>query len=490
MTTARQGHTASLLSNGQVLVAGGNNGSSSLSSAELYNGTSWSATTAMPAAVQAHTASTLASGIILIAGGVNGSTTTSAARLYDVTGGNTCTSGSQCQSVIASAESAATRLVRTSATHAASAVLWASARRRPMARRATTATSAPRPTLARAGLAPVQTLSSAQRSTNATSPARAINPPASVPIQTRPMARAVMTTTHVHKRTRARVELAPARTRSSVRRSTSAMWLGFAIRSTGVCSNPNATDGTGCSDSNACTLSDTCQSGTCTSGSPKSCTASDLCHLAGTCNPSTGSCSNPAAPDGTACTDNNACTAPDQCASGNCQSGSPVSVDAGDPCTIDSCDPVRALCHSQYDCPELRQVVLRWVAGQGADQFLRGQSSNSIPTSDEHRGQRCVTFGYPVRLWVNDTSGSSVVPQVLFGGCITSPSTYPACGYQVNGVTQSTTQLQLVDPIHRIKPIGKLRSARPTARSLRRAMRMACKCQFNLPITAPSVRDE
>src|SRR5262249_44817494 len=33
--------------------------------------------------------------------------------------------------------------------------------------------------------------------------------------------------------------------------------------STGVCSNPNATDGTSCDDSDACTFSDTCQSGVC-----------------------------------------------------------------------------------------------------------------------------------------------------------------------------------------------------------------------------------
>ena len=38
------------------------------------------------------------------------------------------------------------------------------------------------------------------------------------------------------------------------------------------------------------------------------CTASDQCHAAGTCNPATGTCSNPAAANGTACNDGNACT--------------------------------------------------------------------------------------------------------------------------------------------------------------------------------------
>src|ERR1700732_4375375 len=37
MTTARTGHTATLLTNGEVLVAGGGNATGSLTSTELYN---------------------------------------------------------------------------------------------------------------------------------------------------------------------------------------------------------------------------------------------------------------------------------------------------------------------------------------------------------------------------------------------------------------------------------------------------------------------
>ena len=86
----------------------------------------------------------------------------------------------------------------------------------------------------------------------------------------------------------------------------------------GTCSNPVATNGTACNDGNACTQTDTCQSGTCTGANPVTCTASDPCHTAGTCNTSTGACSNPVAANGTACNDGNACTQTDACQSGTC----------------------------------------------------------------------------------------------------------------------------------------------------------------------------
>ncbi|RKG57616.1 DUF4215 domain-containing protein [Corallococcus sp. AB011P] len=51
------------------------------------------------------------------------------------------------------------------------------------------------------------------------------------------------------------------------------------------------------------------------------CAPLDACHIAGTCNPLTGQCSNPAAPNGTACSDGNACTQPDTCQEGVCTGG-------------------------------------------------------------------------------------------------------------------------------------------------------------------------
>ena len=46
----------------------------------------------------------------------------------------------------------------------------------------------------------------------------------------------------------------------------------------------------------------------CARANPLVCTASDQCHVAGMCDPATGMCSNPNAANGTACNDANACT--------------------------------------------------------------------------------------------------------------------------------------------------------------------------------------
>jgi hypothetical protein len=57
------------------------------------------------------------------------------------------------------------------------------------------------------------------------------------------------------------------------------------------------------------------------------CTASDQCHVAGACIPLTGSCTDPAAADGTACNDGNNCTVSDACTGGSC-SGTTITAPA------------------------------------------------------------------------------------------------------------------------------------------------------------------
>jgi cysteine-rich repeat protein len=77
-------------------------------------------------------------------------------------------------------------------------------------------------------------------------------------------------------------------------------------------------EGSECDDANACTRSDTCQSGTC-AGTPIVCVALDGCHVPGTCDVGTGICSSPPKADNAACDDGNACTSADSCQAGVCR---------------------------------------------------------------------------------------------------------------------------------------------------------------------------
>ena len=90
LNTPRFEHTATLLSNGQVLVAGGTNSTTGyLSSAELYNPATgkWSMTGSMTAAREGHQAVLLPTGEVLVAGGINGTLgqcgTLASAELYN-----------------------------------------------------------------------------------------------------------------------------------------------------------------------------------------------------------------------------------------------------------------------------------------------------------------------------------------------------------------------------------------------------------------------
>src|SRR6185503_4853014 len=113
----------------------------------------------------------------------------------------------------------------------------------------------------------------------------------------------------------------------------------------GMCSNPAAPNGTGCSDGNACTQTDSCQSGTCTGTNQVVCTAQDQCHMAGTCNPASGTCSNPNKPNGAICNDGSACTKTDTCQSGACTGANPVVCTAQDQCHLGgTCNPSNGTC--------------------------------------------------------------------------------------------------------------------------------------------------
>jgi N-acetylneuraminic acid mutarotase len=102
LNTARNSHTGTLLTNGQVLVAGGRDSTgNTLISAELYDPSTgkWTATGSMATARQTHTATLLTNGDVLVAGGVfsiiNGTFTCNAtAELYNPSTGQWTTTGS------------------------------------------------------------------------------------------------------------------------------------------------------------------------------------------------------------------------------------------------------------------------------------------------------------------------------------------------------------------------------------------------------------
>ena len=95
----RIGHTATLLANGQVLVAGGEDSQSNhIAAAELYNpatGT-WTVTGSLATPRIDHTATLLANGEVLVAGGVSSTYTATAETYNPFTGRWTATAATGC----------------------------------------------------------------------------------------------------------------------------------------------------------------------------------------------------------------------------------------------------------------------------------------------------------------------------------------------------------------------------------------------------------
>ena len=91
LTTARQDHKAALLTNGMVLVAGGSNFVSGiLASAELYDPATgnWTGAGRLNVARWHHTATSLSDGTVLVAGGLSRRNSLASAEIYDPATGN------------------------------------------------------------------------------------------------------------------------------------------------------------------------------------------------------------------------------------------------------------------------------------------------------------------------------------------------------------------------------------------------------------------
>jgi hypothetical protein len=96
LITPRFDHTATLLPDGTVLIAGGNNQNGPINTAELYNSSSasFTSTANMNVARVTHTATSLTTGAVLIVGGLSGTGIVSSAELYDPNAGTFSLTGS------------------------------------------------------------------------------------------------------------------------------------------------------------------------------------------------------------------------------------------------------------------------------------------------------------------------------------------------------------------------------------------------------------
>jgi N-acetylneuraminic acid mutarotase len=98
LTEPRSDHTATLLHGGKVLVTGGRNqaGNSAIPSAELYDPSTgtWTPTGSLAGGRAYHTATLLASNRVLVTGGSDGNGSLATAELYDPTSGNWTSTGS------------------------------------------------------------------------------------------------------------------------------------------------------------------------------------------------------------------------------------------------------------------------------------------------------------------------------------------------------------------------------------------------------------
>lgn len=108
-------------------------------------------------------------------------------------------------------------------------------------------------------------------------------------------------------------------------------------------------DNTPCDDNNLCTVNDICLSGLCASGINKDCSHLDGVCTVGVCDQTTGACVSADKADGTLCDDGVACSANDQCVSGQC-AGQLNDCDDNNPCTVNKCvSGIGCMIQYQYD---------------------------------------------------------------------------------------------------------------------------------------------
>ncbi|NUN13438.1 MAG: hypothetical protein HUU55_07365 [Myxococcales bacterium] len=158
-------------------------------------------------------------------------------------------------------------------------------------------------------------------------------------------------------------------------------------------------NGTPCSDGNACTIGDNCQSGVCVPGGQPNCDDQNVCTADG-CNSNTGDCVN--LPILAPCDDGDPCTVNDQCVQGACQPGAPLDCSDGNVCTDDICDALTGCSNVNNTAP--------------------CEDGNLCTAGDNCANGACVP-GLPTQCDDgNSCTNDSCVPAT---GCVNAPNTSP-----------------------------------------------------------------
>jgi hypothetical protein len=116
---------------------------------------------------------------------------------------------------------------------------------------------------------------------------------------------------------------------------------------TGDCSIVSANEGYPCDDGIPCTVGDSCQQGTCTSGVNISCNDGNPC-TADSCEDNDGCTHTPVDGD---CDDNNLCTSGDHCQDGTCSFDTLTVCNDNNNCTTDACHPTIGCTYTLNDAP-------------------------------------------------------------------------------------------------------------------------------------------
>lgn len=112
---------------------------------------------------------------------------------------------------------------------------------------------------------------------------------------------------------------------------------------TGTCEETSAPNGTACAPVDACFVTAECQSGTCTGVTPSCNHDGNLCTETA-CQAGTGLCVTTPLANFAICDDDNLCTVNDRCLEGDCSGTQTPCAEDGDPCTIAACAPSTGQC--------------------------------------------------------------------------------------------------------------------------------------------------